>query len=766
MPTTIRPRTSLVAAFASLTLAALAPAAASAPTEPAAPRVDVRLVADQTGVAPGGTVRVGLRFELDPHWHIYWRHAGDAGQATEIRLEGPDGVDFSALQWPLPQRFETSTGVVTYGYERQVLVFHQVMAPAGALEGETIRLHATADWLVCNENCIPGQTELELALPVRSAPAPSPEAQLFERTAERVPGELPGGIRVDQALSLDGVRPGDPFEVVLQVGDLGGRQLEDPCYFPSPASGLTIDDVSLATAGDHVPPSGFLVRIRGKASSDPARTESRLDGTFCATRDGERLAFDLESRIPRLAAGLPVPNPSPLFAHLLAAAPTPALAVAAPEPALQAAPQSTGAPEVSPALMLLFAFLGGLILNVMPCVLPVLSIKVLGLVQQADASRKQIFWHGVAYTGGVLMSFAALAAMVIVAQQSGKLVGWGFQLQSPAFVAALGALVFVFGLSLFGVFEVMLPGADAATSAISKGHGVGGSFTSGIFATLLATPCTAPLLAPALGFALVQPPAVLVGYLLTVGLGLAFPFLLLAMMPAWARWMPRPGPWMETFKKVMGFLLVATTVWIVDILAAQVDTEGLVGYLAFLAFLSFGAWIYGHWGAIHRPTGVRTTALVAAVLVGVLGGVGFLSFERPSRAAASAPEAGEIAWRSFAGTDVEALARDGATVFIDFTADWCVTCKVYERTVIETDDIRAALLEGCVVPVKADYTREDDAITEWLRRFERPGVPMYVILPAGDPGRAILLPDVLTKGALIEGLKKAGASTNDTSCPT
>ena len=494
--------------------------------------------------------------------------------------------------------------------------------------------------------------------------------------------------------------------------------------------------------------------------------------------DHERLLLPAIAR-PQLAAGVaPTLRATTFFAPLrpasvLAQATPPPLADVEPAASAEAGEGDAEAAAVSPLLMLLFSFLGGLILNLMPCVLPVLSIKVLGLVQQADSSRREILWHGVAYTMGVLASFLALAIMLIVLQHSGRLVGWGFQLQSPAFVAVLGALVFGFGLSLFGIFEVALPGMNAANNAAAKQHGVSGSFTSGVFATLLATPCTAPMLAPALGFALVQPPLVLTGYLLTVGLGLAFPFLVLAMVPAWAKLMPRPGAWMETFKHAMGFLLMGTTVWILDILAAQVSADSLIGYVAFLCVLAVSAWIYGHWGAIHRPTGVRFTALGVAILLGVLGGAQLLTLERPAKADAGAAVVataggghGEhIRWVDFAGSDVESMARGGQTVFIDFTADWCVTCKVYERTVIETDAIRDVFRHKCIVPVKADYTSEDEKITQWLRRFKRPGVPMYVILPAGKPDSPILLPDVLTKSSLLDGLDRAGP-TDTKACPS
>jgi thiol:disulfide interchange protein len=442
--------------------------------------------------------------------------------------------------------------------------------------------------------------------------------------------------------------------------------------------------------------------------------------------------------------------------------------------------------ETSLGLMLLFALLGGLILNIMPCVLPVLSIKVLGLVSQAEDDPRRIWLHGVAYTVGILASFAVLGGLIIAAQASGKLVGWGFQFQNSAFVATLTAVVFAFGLNLFGVFEVAFPGAGSLDEAAAKQHGLSGSFLNGVFATILATPCTAPFLAPALGFALSQPSAILMLMLLVVGLGLALPFLVLAAFPKWAGLLPKPGAWMITFKKSMGFLLIATAVWLLDVLSHQVDREGLISFIAFLTVVALSAWIYGHWGSPMRSTAVRWSAMIIALLM--IGGSAqaMLDLSPPAPTAtaevvvaatpsggdaggtqARAPAVtiappvvdGEIQWVDFAKSDVNAMAREGKTVFIDFTASWCVTCKVFERTVIDTDDIKAKLSAGCVVPVKADYTNEDPRITTWLKRFNRPGVPMYLILPAGKPDDVIKLPDALTSGAMAEGLKKAGAST-------
>jgi thiol:disulfide interchange protein len=416
--------------------------------------------------------------------------------------------------------------------------------------------------------------------------------------------------------------------------------------------------------------------------------------------------------------------------------------------------------ETSLAMMLLFAYVGGLILNIMPCVLPVLSIKALGLVQQAEEGRRAVLLHGIAYTVGVLVSFGVMAGLVIGLQSTGKLVGWGFQLQSPLFVAILGALTFGFGLSLFGVFEVAMPGVSKLDQVAASKHGAGGSFVSGVFAVILATPCTAPFMAPALGFAMSQPPTVLFLFLEVIGLGLATPFLLLGIFPAWVKLVPKPGAWMETFKSLMGFLLVATTIWLIDILGHQVTMEAVVEYLVFLMVLALAAWGYGHWGDLMRPQKTRISAFVVAIGMVALGGQTLLTLEKRQAGGQTVAKAGEIQWKDFASNDVLAMAKAGRTVFVDFTAEWCVTCKVYERTVIETDEIKAAFAKSCVETVKADYTNEGEEITKWLKKYNRPGVPMYLLIPAGKPEGVITLPDLLTKSAILDGLKRSGPSND------
>ncbi|MCB1155341.1 thioredoxin family protein, partial [bacterium] len=406
-------------------------------------------------------------------------------------------------------------------------------------------------------------------------------------------------------------------------------------------------------------------------------------------------------------------------------------------------------------LMLLFALVGGLILNIMPCVLPVISIKILSLVKQTEMSAGEIRRHGLVYSAGVLASFLALATLVVVLKSGGEAVGWGFQFQSPIFVSILAAIVFTFGLSLLGVYEITAP---TVKTAHEDGESYSASFNNGVFATVLATPCTAPFLGASLGFAFTQPAAVTYLIFTTVGLGLALPFLILAFVPGWTRFLPKPGNWMVTFKVLMGFLLMATVVWLMDIIGKQTGIAGVTRMLGYLGLLGFASWVYGHWGNIMRGTRTRWIATIAAAWIALAGGFALVptTLAAPSTMAAGedVPE-GEIAWEPFSEARVAELAEGGQTVFVDFTAAWCLTCKVNEKAVINTDPVKAVLDELNVATLKGDWTNKDPAITDFLRRHGRAGVPMYVVIPAGRPDDARVLPEVITKDIVINALRNA-----------
>jgi len=720
-------------------------------------RVDVRIVTDVRAVTPGERVRVGVHFALHPEWHVYWKVPGDSGLPTEITFDSPSGLHFGPLQFATPQRFVDRIGSVTFGYEDEVLIFSEVELPDDLEAGGSVRLVADTSWLVCKVNCIQGSAKLGLTLPVEAGAVEdrrAPEHALFEHFAARIPApEAPPGLELTHRVRPDGVRSGEDFSVEIMLADAEGAPLafvDGPAgsIVYAPASGLrvrSVDEADPAPPGDHT----LGIVLGGRTSHTATQQGDAIDVVVHVLRGGEPVAFEARLAVPRVegvAEGSDAPAVVPLLddeaRDFVSACEHAGIATA-----------GGGSGLASLWLALLAAFLGGIILNAMPCVLPVLSIKVMSLVEQADSDRRTIFRHGLIYTAGVLVSFGVLAALMVILQAS----SWAFQLQDPVFVAVFVAILFAFALSLFGVFEVRLPGMSTLDRTVHGSHGYMSSFNYGVFAVLLGTPCTAPFLGPAMTYAFAQPPVTLTLLLLTVGLGLAFPFLVLAAFPQWRRLVPKPGPWLETFKKAMGFLLIGTAVFFVRTLAAQVSVGAFVDYLIFLSLLALALWIYGNWGNPIRPRGARLISATLAVGIIAVSAVTIVSTERPPPPAGTTVIGG-ITWYDFDQIDVREEALGGRTVFIDFTATWCATCKVNEAVAIYRRQTRAAFEELDVMAVKADFTVFKPEIAAWLEKFQEPSVPLYVVLPAGRPDDAIKLPTLLTQADVLAAVCTAGPS--------
>lgn len=403
-------------------------------------------------------------------------------------------------------------------------------------------------------------------------------------------------------------------------------------------------------------------------------------------------------------------------------------------------------------LALFYGFLGGLILNLMPCVLPVISLKIFGFIKQAGDSRWSIFSHGLAFMVGIFAWFLGLAAVIVVLKSGGTEVTWAFQFQNPWFNVLIGSVVFVFALNLVGVFEVVLPGrAATAMESASSTSGLGGSFFQGIFATLLATPCTAPFLGSALGFAFSQSAAVIFAMFTSVAFGMALPYLLLSAQPGWLKFLPRPGTWMERLKQFMAFPLFATLIWVMAVLGGQRGADAIIWFTAFLLCLAFACWLYGSF--CGPLASARKQALILLLIASTcIGGGWYFLGEKFPRAGGSATDG--IVWVPFSEARLQSEITAGKNIFVDFTADWCITCKFNERTAIDTPSIQALLVKKKVVPIKADWTNSNPEITAALKRFQRVGVPFYVIYPAGDASNPIILPELLTESLLAADLEK------------
>ncbi len=743
--------------------------------------VRARLLVDRDALRAGDTFRLGVHLTQRAGWHTYWRSPGDIGLPTKIDWTVPAGATTTPFAYPVPERFDQS-GIVSYGYDDQVLFFTEVALPAGLAPGD-YTLAARADWLVCEIMCIPGGADLALPVTVSAgdAPAAGPGAfaPLFDHFAGRHPTAPTAvdAIGVEMALSASAVRPEEGFKAAFLLNSTSGEPLLHETTAGAWPAFAPIVDGSFMVMDTKVVPvdgGGLLVVLEGETfAMDPLPEGEQVGGLFQLVVGGARVATELTLPLPWTAAGADVtPSASPLWKLADGASSAEAVAsVVAPPPEgadVPAAAPVSGVPDPSDPLafasMLGLAFIGGAILNIMPCVLPVLTIKLFSLVEQAGISAGEQRRAGLAYTAGIVVSFVLLAVAVILAKSMfGMSVGWGFQFQYPAYVAALAVIVFVFGLSLFGVFEVPTPGANQASEASNK-EGLAGYFLTGVFTTLLATPCSAPFLGTGMGFAFGLPAWGIVLFFAIAALGLASPFLVIAFVPAMMRFLPRPGAWMETFKHVMGFTLMATTVWLLDVLGAQVGLDRLVHFVGFLVAVGVGAWVFGRWGGPTEPTGKQAGAFVVGTVAAGAFGWWFvdLSFAEPdcdpaggAAVAVADLDYGEgIPWQPFTEARVASLSGQ-STVFIDFTADWCLTCKVNEQTVLDTQTVKSTLVAEGIVPLKADWTRRDETITRWLQRFGKAGVPFYLVVPA-DPSRApIPLPEVITPETVAEALRRA-----------
>jgi thiol:disulfide interchange protein DsbD len=723
--------------------------------------VTARLVSEVDAVAAGRPFQVAVDIRMAEGWHTYWENGGDAGLPTTIEWTLPEGFEAGPLLWPVPHRYEEAGDLVTFGYAERVLLLTEITPPS-ALDAEAVTLAARVDWLQCKDICIPGGSDLRLVLSVAAEPIPAGEPVVRDFAAVREelprPATSAPGVAVQVFQSVDAVPPGAKAEIAVVFGGLGGADPTACVFFPRPSTELWMRDGSFRDDGTSL---AVVIPMEVDASVAPG-TVSSLSGVIRVPRGGEdlRLSFEVPVNIAEAghtarATGAAVFSGKGPF---LAEHPVPAAA-------------STQTAR-SPSLLrfLLLAFLGGIILNVMPCVLPVVSLKILGFVSKAEEHPGKIAKLGWTFGAGVVVSFLALALVVVALKSAGEHIGWGFQFQNPAFVAALASVVFVFALSLLGVFEVGAMTAIVGLGLAAKDRkDYADAFFHGVLTTILATPCTAPMLGAAVAFAFSQPAPVIIAIFLSTSLGLAFPYVLLSMHPAWLRYVPKPGLWMERFKQGMGFLLLATLVWLVAVFGAQTGAEGAAWLLAFLLVLAFFAWMHGTF--LDLTSSMRRVMLIwALTLAGV--GAGYRAFLHDRLFAEPPPGAGETArlgprvevtaggvrWEPFSTEYLDASVREGRTVFLDFTADWCWTCKVNERTVLADAEVERMFHENGVLALKGDWTRQDPEISEVLRRHDRAGVPFYAVYPAGRPEDVIVLPEIINKKLVLESLEQAGPS--------
>jgi thiol:disulfide interchange protein DsbD len=662
------------------------------------------LLADTNAIVPGKPFTVGLMLRMAPGWHTYWKFSGDAGLPTEIKWKLPPGWKVGDIQWPIPLKTIDPGDIETYGYENEVLLMQEITPPA-KIDSSSANLSAEANWLVCEKICIPGGATLQLDLPVSST-SQAGNTDVFAHYRRLLPQNLlgPDGARVDWS------RVGSELRLKVTSETLAKYKAVD--FFPLPGQ---------ETITGH-----------------PA-VQSRNKDEIVFRVPLESASKDLSS-MPGLVVFAQQPNGDDRAAWQITSAP----AVSASRPA----------PAHGIVMFLLFGFLGGLILNLMPCVLPVISLKIFGFVQQAGQSRQKIFRSGIAFTIGIFAWFIALAVLLIVLKGAGRDVTWGgFQFTNPYFVLVLSVVVLVFALNLFGVFEISLPQSVTRNLlSTSERKDLLGSFFQGVFATILATPCTAPFLGTALGFAFTQSAAIILVMFIAVAAGMSAPYLLLSAQPAWLRFLPRPGVWMVHVKQFMGFLLLATLLFLLYVVGAQRGLEGAIWASCFLLVISVACWMKGAFVVPTAPAVKRI--IVLALMLLLVGGSGayFIGDKFQSAKIASADSQIRGDWQLFTPERLQTELEQGRTVFVDFTAAWCLTCKFNEASVLEARDVREAFQRHGIVKFKADWTNGDPVITKLLQQFGRPGVPLYVLYPAKNE-EPIVFPEVLTKSMVLEKLE-------------
>ncbi len=714
--TTPQPRRSAFASTAAVILIALGWGAASvlhaAPVS--TPHVRAELVAEKSAIAPGETAWVALHLTMKEGWHTYWKHPGDSGEPTTIDWQLPEGFTAGDIQWPYPQKISMAP-LTTYGYEGEVMLIVPITAPADAVPGTTSQLGAGVYWMVCEEVCIPEEVTLGLELPIGDNPVPpeGPSSTSFEQTRLKVPATSDGwNIQAAERDDRLVLRAQPPAGIDVAGQDItffatAGQLIE----YSAPESTSIRDGIitmelvrSPYLIGSPERMSGVLVAKNGWGGSGPGAIEFDVPFGAIAASAAPAAASTLSSL------------PSTLW------------------------------------IALALAFVGGILLNLMPCVFPVVSLKILGFVQSSGDEPRRVRIHGLAFAAGVLVAFWILAGLLLLLRAAGQEIGWGFQLQSSGFVAFMSFLLFGLGLSLAGVVDI-----GTSLTRVGGSSGQGGYRTSvmnGMLATVVATPCTAPFMGAALGYAMTQSAGFSMLVFTALGAGMAAPYVALSAWPALMRFLPRPGAWMVRFKQLMAFPLFATVAWLVWVFGHQAGIDGVLRLLLGLTALAAGLWIWGQWGTPSSTRVVKAAAITGFALL-LAGGLALAVTSRPVSASEIRTNvASGIEWEAYSRARVAEHRAAGRPVFIDFTAAWCLTCKVNERIAFSSREVQNLVRERGIAMLKADWTNRDPEITRALEEFGRSGVPLYVLYNADPNAQARLLPEILSPGILINALSE------------
>jgi thiol:disulfide interchange protein DsbD len=695
-------------------------------------RVQLDLLSDKRELEPGGTLTLAVRQTIEPGWHTYWINPGDSGEPTTIEWTLPAGFEAAPFQWPVPQAIPTGP-LTSFGYEGTVLLLSTVKVPQTLPDGP-VTIAGKVRYLVCKDICIPEDGDVSVTFGGDSkAPA---GAIAIERARRDLPIALPGTAEYSQGGT-------DKLVLAATLTGIDLSRVKSAHFFPyewgtisNPAPQI------LKVNGDSL----RLELTRGELKTTPPE----LRGVLALAEDvngvERRQGFELAAKLTSSAAAAPGKgaDASSLGGN--------AAGAAGPVASFDGAASVGGMTLLTAAV---FAFLGGLILNLMPCVFPVLALKALSFA--GGGSRAAHTRNGFAYLGGVMASFVVFAGALLFLRETGSAMGWGFQFQSPEFVLGLAALFFVLGLSLSGVFTFG-GGLMAVGDSLARKPGSSGYFFTGVLAAVAATPCTAPFMGAAIGYAVSQPPAMLLTVFLALGIGFALPVLLLSLSPAFQRIMPKPGAWMETFKQVMAFPLYATAGWLVWVLSIQAGSDGVMAAVVALTGVAFAAWLAGRTAMSSLPARVAAPALAVAAMLFAFTLTPAENVSTSGSAAMATENGAGPKAEIFTAARLDQLVQAGQPVFINFTAAWCITCKVNERVALASETVADAFSKGNITYLIGDWTRQNPEITAVLQRFGRAGVPLYLFYP-GKGQEPRVLPQLLTEPILLEEIKGASAST-------
>jgi thiol:disulfide interchange protein DsbD len=652
-----------------------------------APSMQVELLSSVQTIAPGDSFTVALRFVPEERWHFYWKNPGDTGLPTKLTWQETDSLEFSELLWPAPDRADYQ-GFINYGYYGETLLLTEVTTSESLQAGQPLLLQAQTDWLICEEVCIPGRATLNMELDVGQSSLASPWAEQIAQAQSLIPSSL--GLIQGSYTNNNG------FQISAKLPDsLASHQVVE--FFPITAN--LVDNLTAASfaedQGNHI------------IQTQNAPSVSIYPDTF------EALVILEDSVGQQAAYSFEVAASAGILSNSSAAAAT----------------------KLSFIAILLFALVGGLILNLMPCVLPVLSLKVMHLVEERDAANRRL--QGIAYTAGVILSFMLIAGLMLGLRSAGETIGWGFQLQSPTFVAILIYVIFILGLSLSGFLELGASLSRMGNIGANVSGPVSGSFMTGALATVVATPCTAPFMGAAMGAAITMsiPLAMLV--FATLGLGLALPFLIIAFVPAFANALPRPGQWMVTLKELLAFPLYLTAIWLLWVFANQTGPDQLAMMMTGLVLIVFGIWL----SRINRMSNRRWIS--ASVIIVWILALGIL----PKIEAGDASDG--INKIPYSEPILASARANNQAVFVNMTADWCIACKVNERVALRNDAVEQLFADANILYLEGDWTNVDEVIAEVLERFNRNGVPLYLAYRPGA-SQAEVLPQILTPSIILE----------------